>query len=71
MKKYQTLLGATLVAVSALVAGCGDKADTTAQPSASATEAKPAAQAPNDQQLVEKYNLYIDVSNNLRRQYTP
>ena len=69
MKKYQTLLGVTLVAVSALVAGCGDKADKAAQPSASATEAKPAAPAPNDQQLVEKYNLYVDVSNNLRTSF--
>ena len=65
MKNYQALLGATLVALSALVAGCGDK---TAPPASA--EAKPAAPAGNDQQqLVEKYNLYVDVSNNLRTSF--
>lgn len=69
--KYQTprtLLGATLVAVSALVAGCGDKADKTAPAQASGTAAT-AKQTSNDQQLIEKYNIYIDVSNNLRTSF--
>ena len=63
--KYQTFLGATLIAVSALVTGCGDKAD-------KASQAQPPAkakQAGNEQQLVEKYNIYVDVSNNLRTSF--
>ncbi|QSI31311.1 DUF3829 domain-containing protein [Variovorax sp. RKNM96] len=57
--KYQTLFGATLVAISALLAGCGDKADKTSQPQVTAK------QSSNEQQLIEKYNIYVDVSNSL------
>jgi hypothetical protein len=69
--KYQTLFGATLIAVSALVAGCGDKADKTSQAQAQA-QSQPqvtAKQSSNEQQLVEKYNIYVDVSNNLRTSF--
>lgn len=54
---YRMMIGATLVATSALLAGCGDKPDAsaTAQPSQSAAE----------QQQIEKYNLYVDVANSL------
>ncbi|MDQ0035988.1 hypothetical protein J2W30_003761 [Variovorax boronicumulans] len=59
--KYQILLGATLVAISALVAACGDKADKTSQGQATVA----AKQSSDEQQLVEKYNIYVDVSNTL------
>jgi len=65
--KYQTLLGATLIAISALVAGCGDKADKTSQAQPQ-VNAKPNA-ASNEQQLIEKYNIYVEVSNNLRTSF--
>jgi hypothetical protein len=61
--KYQTLFGTTLIAVSALVAGCGDKADKTSQAQTQAPVA--AKQSSNEQQLVDKYNIYVDVSNTL------
>lgn len=62
--KYHTpriLLGATLIAITAFVAGCGDKAD---KASRAQTTGK-TAQAGNEQQFVEKYNIYVDVSNSL------
>ncbi|KPN93956.1 DUF3829 domain-containing protein [Pseudomonas nunensis] len=54
---YRMMIGATLVAASAMLAGCGDKPDTaaSAQPSQSAAE----------QQQIEKYNQYVDVANSL------
>lgn len=54
---YRMMIGATLIAVSALLAGCGDKPDASAsaRPSQSAAE----------QQQIEKYNLYVDVANSL------
>ncbi|MGF6113755.1 YiiG family protein [Pseudomonas sp. ADAK2] len=54
---FRMMIAATLVATSALLAGCGDKPDATAaaQPKQSAAE----------QQQIEKYNLYVDVANSL------
>ncbi|MDN3224924.1 DUF3829 domain-containing protein [Pseudomonas nunensis] len=55
--KFRMMIGATVVASFALLAGCGDKPDATAsaQPSQSAAE----------QQQIEKYNQYVDVANSL------
>jgi len=61
---WTTTLGATLFAASALLAGCGDKA----APPANAPQAK-AAPADAEQQQIEKYNIYVDVSNNLRTSF--
>lgn len=54
---FRMMIAATVVATSALLAGCGDKPDATAaaQPKQSAAE----------QQQIEKYNLYVDVANSL------
>ncbi|RON53605.1 DUF3829 domain-containing protein [Pseudomonas frederiksbergensis] len=54
---YRMMMAATVLAASALLAGCGDKPDATAnkQPSQSAAQ----------QQQIEKYNLYVDVANSL------
>lgn len=62
--KYWTILGTTLVAASALLAGCGDKADTPAQAASQGPQAQ-AKKGNTEQQLVEKYNIYVDVSNSL------
>lgn len=59
--KYWTILSATLVTASALLAGCGDKAD---KPAQAASQAQ-AQKSNTEQQLVEKYNIYVDVSNSL------
>jgi hypothetical protein len=62
--KYWTILGTTLVAASALLAGCGDKADTPTQAASQGPQAQ-AKKGNTEQQLVEKYNIYVDVSNSL------
>lgn len=54
---YRMMIAATLVATSALLAGCGDKPAATAN-------AKP-SQSAAEQQQIEKYNLYVDVANTL------
>jgi hypothetical protein len=54
---YPMMMAATLLAASALLAGCGDKPD----PSAG----KPPSQSAAQQQKIEKYNLYVDVANSL------
>ncbi|QNK67659.1 DUF3829 domain-containing protein [Variovorax sp. PAMC26660] len=59
--KYWTILSATLVTALALLAGCGDKAD---KPAQAASQAQ-AQKSNTEQQLVEKYNIYVDVSNSL------
>jgi hypothetical protein len=66
--KYWTILGATFVTASALLAGCSDNTSGDAQQASQASQGKP-AQAANEQQLVEKYNIYVDVSNNLRTSF--
>lgn len=66
--KYWTILGATFVTASALLAGCSDNKSGDTQQASQASQGKP-AQAANEQQLVEKYNIYVDVSNNLRTSF--
>ncbi|MFM9923652.1 DUF3829 domain-containing protein [Variovorax sp. H27-G14] len=66
--KYRTLLATTLIAASAFLAGCGDKADKVNAASQGQAPAK-AEQADNEQKQVEKYNIYVDVSNNLRTSF--
>ncbi|CAA2105432.1 DUF3829 domain-containing protein [Variovorax paradoxus] len=67
--KYWTFLGATFVTASALLAGCGDSDKPGgAQQASPASQAKP-DQAAEEQQRVEKYNTYVDVSNNLRTSF--
>lgn len=62
--KYWKILGATLVTASALLAGCGDASDK-AQASQTSQDKPATTQAANEQKLVEKYNIYVEVSNDL------
>jgi len=64
---WKTALGASLFAASALLAGCGDKT-APADRTGAAPQAK-AAPADTEQQQIEKYNIYVDVSNNLRTSF--